>query len=65
MIAGFVSFAIGRIKCFHCNQECGHYGGGLYGLILLVLSFWFHCVQDLSVILVFVNWIVFCEHIVF
>ena len=21
--AGFVSFAIGRIKCFHCNQECG------------------------------------------
>ncbi len=32
-------------------------------VILLVLSFWFHCVQGLSVILVFVNWIVFCEHV--
>ena len=60
--AGFVSFAIGRIKCFHCNQECGHYWRARSMVILLVLSFWFHCVQDLSVI--FVNGLFsLCEHV--
>lgn len=48
MIAGFVSFAIGRIKCFHCNQECGQYCARMYGysigvVVLVSLCSWFEC----------------------
>lgn len=48
MIVGFVSFAIGRIKCFHCNQECGQYCARMYGysigvVVLVSLCSWFEC----------------------
>ena len=53
MIAGFVSFAIGRIKCFHCNQGCGQYCARIVwfdsiGVVILVsLCAGFEC--DFSV----------------
>lgn len=66
MIVGFVSFAIGRIKCFHCNQECGHclrarmYGYSIGVVVLVSLCSWFEC----DFCMVFVNGLFsLCEHV--